>query len=36
MARAHLDTKGYDHMWKDLRSKSIRALESYILAKDYE
>jgi hypothetical protein len=28
MARAHLDTKGYDHMWKNLRSKSMRALES--------
>jgi hypothetical protein len=28
MARAHLDTKGYDHMWENLRSKSMRALES--------
>jgi hypothetical protein len=28
MARAHLGTKGYDHMWKNLRSKSIRALET--------
>jgi hypothetical protein len=28
MARTHLDTKGYDHMWKNLRSKSMRALES--------
>jgi hypothetical protein len=28
MARAHPDTKGYDHMWKHLRSKSMRALES--------
>jgi hypothetical protein len=28
MARAHLDTKGYDHMWKNIRSKSMRALES--------
>jgi hypothetical protein len=28
MARAHLGTKGYDHMWKNLRSKSMRALET--------
>jgi hypothetical protein len=28
MARTHLDTKGYDHMWKNLGSKSMRALES--------
>jgi hypothetical protein len=24
MARTHLDPKGYDHMWKNLRSKSMR------------
>jgi hypothetical protein len=28
MARAHLGTKDYDHMWKNLRSKGIRALET--------
>jgi hypothetical protein len=28
MARAHLDTMDYDHMWKNLRSKSIRTLET--------
>jgi hypothetical protein len=28
MARTHLDTKGYEHLWKNLRSKSMRALES--------
>jgi hypothetical protein len=28
MAKAHLDTKDYDHMWKNLRSKGIRALET--------
>jgi hypothetical protein len=28
MARAHLGTKNYDHMWKNLRSKGIRALET--------
>jgi hypothetical protein len=28
LARTHLDTKGYDHMWKNLRNKSMRALES--------
>jgi hypothetical protein len=28
MAKTHLDTKGYEHLWKNLRSKSMRALES--------
>jgi hypothetical protein len=28
LARTHLDTKGYNHMWKNLRDKSMRALES--------
>jgi hypothetical protein len=28
MARAHLGTTDYDHMWKNLRSKGIRALET--------
>jgi hypothetical protein len=26
MAGAHLGTQDYDHMWKNLRSKSIRGL----------
>jgi hypothetical protein len=28
MARAHLGTKDYDHMCKNLRSRGIRALET--------
>jgi hypothetical protein len=28
LARTHLDTKNYNHMWKNLRDKSMRALES--------
>jgi hypothetical protein len=28
MARADLGTEDYDHMWKNIRSKSIMALET--------
>jgi hypothetical protein len=31
MAGAHLGTQDYDHMWKNLRSKSIGALETKFL-----
>jgi hypothetical protein len=28
MARAHLCTNDYDHMWKKLKEQSVRALEA--------
>jgi hypothetical protein len=34
MARAHLCTSDYDHMWKKLKEQSVRALEARFLPRD--